>query len=472
VAKQKVGFENMVSADADIYDTLALINKHVNTDCNSGFVKDVVTKLGPIIPNEDFMHRVFDYYCRNVKYKLDEKGTEKVYTPARTIHEGAGDCKKAATFLASVLKCAGLNPILKHVYYDGNEDFTHIYVIVPNPDLNNYITLDPTNNCQWNKEVSYSGGGLYYLNGKSMKLKSMGAPAKMNFENSTLLKNLPFSEEMSIGCHMTGLYIEATSENMLGAKPKPVTLPKGGGHAIIKSLIPQGTNPAVLRAVQNIPIESQRGGLLELIQNNAGGIATSLAVALGTNPKALDTVWGQVGGDINALKAEIIKAAKIKPAPIPATVTPTTTAGPQYVGGPMYIGKFSLGHLLHSASALLHIVAAVANIVAPGSGAAIDALAGKGDQVANVVAPANAPPPPPPPGIKPDPNGHLHESGHAGHAVGLTATIMALHLLPLQLSAHNYLGALVCAGVAAYSPFYFNKYYPIKKIWLKLLRQD
>jgi hypothetical protein len=406
-----VGFDKLITDDADVDDTLNLIVHTVNTYSKDGFVKQVVKKLTtPVQSREEFIHALFDYYCRNVSYLLDQPGIEKVYTPARTIDEGEGDCKKAATFLAAVLEAKGIEPILKHVYYSNGGDYTHIYVIVPNPGFTKqveYITLDPTNDCQYNKEVKYSKATLYFLNGKHMELRQMGGPPEEH-ERTVKSFNIPFSEAIQTGCHEMGNAFDELNDNpnlyLSGGVGKgkkinfghllnnvllhnPYTqaalaLVKGGEHlqnGILKALkVPAKT----LLAVHDIPLEQQRGSMLALITNNVGGIASHLALTLGTNPHALDDVWGIVGGDINALKAEVLAGSKKPPINIndkkaEALIEQRTIKGPEYIAGDFF------KKLLHGAAALLRAVAPVVNAIIPGSGAVISKIADTADNIAN-----------------------------------------------------------------------------------------
>lgn len=214
---ENIGFDKLIKKNASVDDTLALIIKSSIECSKMPFVKSIVEKLGPTTPKSEFIRRVFDYYCRNVEYTLDKEGTESVHTPALVIVNGKGDCKKAATFLASVLIAAGIEPIFKHVYYDGSDLYTHIYIIVGNPDYNNYITLDPTNDCKFNKEVDYRTGTLYFTNGKHMELRLMGASKPQHHQqhhqnyNNRGMFNIPFATEIYAGSdEMCGI-IEETA---------------------------------------------------------------------------------------------------------------------------------------------------------------------------------------------------------------------------------------------------------------------
>lgn len=183
-------FDILVKQNATVDDTLRLIINAVNHCKSSPFVQKIVDELHlsdrvkspwPQVQQDykyEQIKKLFDWICRNAKYKLDNPGIEEVWTPEKVILEGTFDCKKISVLISSVLACAGIDSVLKHVYYSGAdgslEDFTHIYVIVPNPDLQNYITVDPTNECRYNKEVESNKQTLYFLNGKKMDLHMMG----------------------------------------------------------------------------------------------------------------------------------------------------------------------------------------------------------------------------------------------------------------------------------------------------------
>lgn len=179
---------DVVKKNATIPDTLSLIVKAVNICSRSPFVERLTAQLNYTGDKYAFVKKVFDFVCNNVPYVLDQPGDEEVWTPELTMKEGRGDCKKMTVLIASILKCAGIEPVLKHVYYKHSTN-THIYVIVPNPDLNNYLTVDPVNHKMWNTEVTgIRSASLHFLNGKTMDLHMMGAPPenriKANFSRS------------------------------------------------------------------------------------------------------------------------------------------------------------------------------------------------------------------------------------------------------------------------------------------------
>lgn len=175
--------------DASIQDTLQYIRNFINKYSTDPFVINLAKEFDASGDKQQFVKRLFNYICENGFYELDEDGHEEVWTPALTIRtrNAAGkfqyDCKKITILLGSVLKAAGIEPVLKHIYYknDGGENdgpagykmYTHIYIVVPMPDMDNYLVVDPTNNCMWNSEVDHEKATLHYLNGQTQDVAPM-----------------------------------------------------------------------------------------------------------------------------------------------------------------------------------------------------------------------------------------------------------------------------------------------------------
>lgn len=383
-------FDTLIKKNAKIEDTLENIVKEVNDPGTMAFAHDVAKALEHGQDKLTFLHDAYDYVTRNVNYILDrdewrlQNGKyvkvpiEEIWTSYKTVSEGVGDCKKMTVLLASILNAAGIEPVLKHVYFKDEPTYTHIYLIVDKaevgeggksfPAKGSYYTLDATMKPPvFNKEVSYDEGKLHFLNGKTMELRRVGF-------------NSNFSEDISGGAQ---LLIDDMEH--IGAAPS-------ASHAgIMHNLIPN--KPALQKALAHIPIEQQRGSFLALIRANHGGIANQLAIVLGTKPTALDDVWvKQMGGDIAELKKAVAEGAKV-------AATPVVVSGVELVGS--FFSK-----LLHGAAAILHVVANVAAVVVPSLAPAINNIANKADQIANAAGPATPPPgatvaPPPPPAQMP-----------------------------------------------------------------------
>lgn len=172
-------------------DVMKVIVDTVNEYYKSPFVTNVVKALSYGDPDKQtFTRRVFDYICTysGWKYLADPPGHEIIYTPLLLIKRGEGDCKKVTTFIASVLKAAGIEPALKVVSYEG-KDWEHVYVVVSKDNFGThtmeypgYLTLDPVNDCKWNTEVKHVKSQLFFLNGRKgkitmNKISQMGCPS-------------------------------------------------------------------------------------------------------------------------------------------------------------------------------------------------------------------------------------------------------------------------------------------------------
>lgn len=271
------GFDTLIKKDADTADTLALIVRTINDFYQTKFVRECAKELcAPGTPRNECLRNVFDYALRNIKFILDTAGRENVFTPALTIIKGEGDCKKITVFIASVLKAAGIEPVLKHVVYTSDDPWTHIYVIVPNPTLPNYIAIDPADNSEFGKEVSYKSSTLYFLDGKKMELHQMGSP---NWNENSF----------STGCHSMTADLDHIGAAVFRSPFNTTQTHKG-----------------------KFSLAEQRGAFLKLIENNLHGAATNLVALTQSNPEQLNVFWKNFGGSPDSLKEAILKGAAKK----------------------------------------------------------------------------------------------------------------------------------------------------------------
>ncbi len=155
-----------ISNDAQVGDTINLIIQTINVYSNAPYIKDIIEKLKA--PDQlQFVKNVFDFVCTNVQYQKDPAGDENIYTPARLMQEGKGDCKKMTTFIAACLKAGEVEPLLKVISYDG-KNYEHIFVICK---INGQIIiLDPVNNCQFNQEIPSKKNCIYNLKGDKKEM--------------------------------------------------------------------------------------------------------------------------------------------------------------------------------------------------------------------------------------------------------------------------------------------------------------
>src|ERR1700753_551076 len=277
-------WEETIKTDANTDDVLNGVLACVRIYSKSPFAFTAVNSIKEYCRKEgqssqlDFLKALYEWACRNIDYKLDPEGNEILRTPDLSVNEGNADCKKFCILLGSVLVAAGIEPIFKHVFYKGNKNYSHIYIIIPNPDLTNYITLDCTLD-NFNEQVKYETYCLYTLNGTTMpstgyKLTMMGAKDNSNNWGSDV----------------------ATCSGSVLDTMKGVRLPMSG---------PQNNS--------NNKNGQAWVAFLSLVQQNANGLASTLLYDLANNPTALNTLAAQYGGSIDELKQSVLTGSNIPP---------------------------------------------------------------------------------------------------------------------------------------------------------------
>ena len=307
---------------ASIQDTIRYILNFVNKYSSDPFVVQFASDLQPSGDKEQFIKRLFNYICQNGYYKLDEDGEEEVWTPAKTIRtrNSAGkfqyDCKKITILIGSILKAAGIDPVLKHVYYTddkgGYKDYTHIYIIVPYPDMQHYITVDPTNSCMYNTEVDHDKATLYFLNGQTqeaapMNLHLMGNNNQKSKSPSVLSM---FGESAGcVECDMNAIVRKSNynyEADTIGLKNDYFSFTAGekAGHIAKVALlsIPRNAFLGILylgKLLANTPLKLNW--------------AARLAAAWNKNKAQVRKTWWKLGGtaDAKALQTAIIKGSGI-----------------------------------------------------------------------------------------------------------------------------------------------------------------
>lgn len=170
-------FEKTIVLSSVGNDTIKLIVDTINTYYNSDYVNTVTKILSKGNPTElEFLKRLFFVSCKNVKYTADPAGHEIIFTPKLLMKLGKGDCKKFTVFIGSVLKNKNIDFIVRVVKYEPFVDWQHVYIIVPDVHTltgQEYITLDPVNKEQFNKEVNFYLCRDNFLNGSISKEKNM-----------------------------------------------------------------------------------------------------------------------------------------------------------------------------------------------------------------------------------------------------------------------------------------------------------
>lgn len=329
-----MAYSVIVKKNATIPDTLKLINIAVNIQSRSPFVKDLTRQLNPTGDKYAFIKRLFDWVCTHVKYKLDAAGDEEIWSPELTYKKGIGDCKKMTTLIASVLKCAGIEPVLKHVGYKDSNN-THIYVIVPFPDLNNYLVVDPVNYQQWNKEVEHSKASLNFLNGKQMDLHMMGNVPQKRFtahSNWGSIKKCVAGIDDDIAgiagvdlAEVSGAKADVLQEALMGdfgiigmnedeimsgigRRKKKTASEKRAGKEKRKA-----RREKLFHVFKAVNLAPSRAAFLLLVRTNVFKLANRMAKAWIHDPTALKKMWKKFGGNPDKLKEAIKKGSHKKP---------------------------------------------------------------------------------------------------------------------------------------------------------------
>lgn len=170
-----IGENITVKEDADVDDTLKLIQQKVHED------RMDTLRAAKMLKGKDLYEtceNIWDFVYTHIQYKKDEKFIEQVRRPARAWadrHTGV-DCDCYSTFISSILINLGIPHKLRITKY-GGENFQHIYPIVPkdfnaNRPLNrraDYITVDCVKNA-YDDEQAFTDYKDYnmrldYLNG-------------------------------------------------------------------------------------------------------------------------------------------------------------------------------------------------------------------------------------------------------------------------------------------------------------------
>lgn len=98
----------------------------------------------------------WDFFIKHIQYKKDADGKEQVRSLRRLVHNAAegGDCDCFVNGLANLLINQGIDFKLRIAKYNGNAEYSHIYIVVPTGN-GKYITLDPVVH-QFNYEVPFT----------------------------------------------------------------------------------------------------------------------------------------------------------------------------------------------------------------------------------------------------------------------------------------------------------------------------
>lgn len=318
-----------IKQSANTNDVAQLIIKTINDYSHSQIIKDIVKQYNgnPKDNIVKFTKWLFDFCCKHITYKRDPQGWERIYTPERLMREGFGDCKKFTTLIAAVLKYLGYdkNIRLKIVSYDG-KNWEHIYPILL-LDNSKYITLDPVNYCQYNKEVAHSKALKYYLNGQYMEIQGNRLSQMGNVFN---LSNIAQGADAIVN-DIDGISIGFLDRSNYPEQIAPLNeLYKLSGcdcaeNTPIGKLFKKSKEERkqkrqeILNKAKNAGMAIPRAAFLGLIALGPAmektslkfDLAKKLAEAYQRNPNLIKDTWTKLGGDPKALVAAVRSASGV-----------------------------------------------------------------------------------------------------------------------------------------------------------------
>jgi len=469
-----MAFEKLISDKAGTQEVIDLIIATINEHQHSKFVQDFTRILEPD-KTSDFLKRLFDAVCHYVKYERDPIGHERVKTPKRLFVDAfkgieGGDCKKMSTAIASVLKAAGIEPLLKVISYDGI-NWEHIYVIVTKGqttdphtlEFNGYYILDPVNDCKFNSEIPHAKAVVYNLKGDMNKLSILGNNTPTNNGVRSALYN---------GIEGVNQNIDNVSMTLLGGGSLGCPgndYAKDAGLGLKNEYFEYTVSQKVLHVAKVPAFAIPRNaflGILYLGKVLANtplklNITKRLAAAWMKDKNRVRKTWWLLGGtaDAAALRVAIAKGSGISLSGIPLgkgydypidLVTPYRQAMKENLIPVMISGK-GMGEPVTLATIGAAIIAA-APIIAASKKMLSDMGILKAGETDPPVPPDTAPPADPPPGGGPTPPGQ-------GSVTGL-ALALILDQWPLYISL----------PVIAYTLYHYRKVWTAYIPFIKITR--
>lgn len=96
---------------------------------------------------QETLKNIWEYVHDNFRFRRDAEGREQLRRPIRSVADrNTGiDCDCMVILISSILTNLGISHAYRRAQYAGDADFSHIYVIVPQPH-GNHITIDTVMN--------------------------------------------------------------------------------------------------------------------------------------------------------------------------------------------------------------------------------------------------------------------------------------------------------------------------------------
>jgi len=162
----------------DIIDAILL----ADTEAGSFIMPEGVRKclMGPT--QYDTLRNVWAFVKKNVRYKIDRPGWEKVKSPGALFASGNGDCKSFSIAIGAILRTLGIRYKYRFTSYAPG-DYTHVY-IVAYPKGHTSVILDAVHT-HFDEEVPYYRkrdysphepvtGGIHGVHGSGLSVDPSG----------------------------------------------------------------------------------------------------------------------------------------------------------------------------------------------------------------------------------------------------------------------------------------------------------
>lgn len=128
----------IVKANGSVIDTANIMHSAATADV------ECVRRLAEHLQRDTVqqtLQSIFDFIYSHIQYELDNRFTEQVRRPLRTLYDQKGDCDCYATLIGSILEAMNIPYKFRIAAYAAGR-YQHVYVIVPTANGGHY-TIDP-----------------------------------------------------------------------------------------------------------------------------------------------------------------------------------------------------------------------------------------------------------------------------------------------------------------------------------------
>ena len=153
----------IVNKDGDVRQTVEYM-KTIVKEHHSDVAKIAEQLYDPKLSR--FLRNIFDFVMTYVKYEKDSAFKEQLRTPLRTLNDQRGDCDCMSILIGSILFNKKIPFNFRVTKYTEFSDFSHVYVVVPRPDMTEgYYVVDPVIK-EFDKEKPFVAKEDYYMDGR------------------------------------------------------------------------------------------------------------------------------------------------------------------------------------------------------------------------------------------------------------------------------------------------------------------